>query len=128
MIYFIKPKNDNSSIWRFLKQIFKKHYPNETVLEQEHTQIQKSPNNVYFIINLQENNQYDGIKAAKNIRTEDSYGHIILLTDTLDYTRFFRSYVGFLGVINFKNYTLREIQEYLGFALKKQDNTSLSSV
>ncbi|AIY20403.1 hypothetical protein [Streptococcus salivarius] len=122
-IYIIQPFRYQQPLTKILKQLLKKKYPN-TRLKIKHRQgdIQKqklgTPTNVYFIIYDPQLKSWDGLHISKKIRQIEPKSILILVSTTMDHTKFFRSHIGFLGVINFHKFSKSEIEDYLEYCFK----------
>lgn len=98
-IYIIQPFRYQQPLTKILKQLLKKKYPN-TRLKIKHRQgdIQKqklgTPTNVYFIIYDPQLKSWDGLHISKKIRQIEPKSILILVSTTMDHTKFFRSQIG----------------------------------
>ena len=115
MIYVMQPFWYSKNFYNTVRDILEKDYPNKTIKRKSFCQIlpnHKTPN-TYFIINDVHLKSWNGLKTAKIIRNKDPKSHLILVSNELDYPKFFRSHLSFLGVLNLKELNKDEIKSYL---------------
>lgn len=119
MIYLIQPlffKNNN--IYKIIKNILCKH-PLITTKKISHLQLKQiKPNkNVYFIID-RKIPLMDGLSIAKKIREKDNTSHIIMITNDLNYKKYYRSHITFLAILELGNPQLyEELEDILNYIL-----------
>lgn len=122
MIYIIKPYFFYTQIIEDIRLYISKYYP-EIAIKTKYSHkfiISNQQVNTYFIINKTKSKIDESIQIAHQIRKKDYHGHIILITNQInDYTKLFRSHIGFLGIINENSYSKKELHQYLDFALEK---------
>lgn len=124
MIYLIQPLGYMHLIESIINSILIEKYPTTLLNIQQHYYKRKTlSTNIYFIIN-DPNFPFDGLKLSKTIRLNEPNAIIILATTELDYTKFFRTHIGFFGVINLKNTNKTEIEDYLKDSLKILEKSS----
>ena len=117
MIYLIQPFLYDSKVARKIKQFLKEQYPHQT-LTIRHSypkHMSNKDNHLYFIINDTRLKAWDGLNLSQEIRRKETKASIVLISNTLDYQSFFRSHVGFLGVIDLNH--LDDIEGYLNDCL-----------
>ncbi|HEM4697780.1 TPA: hypothetical protein U1032_002101 [Streptococcus suis] len=79
----------------------------------------KYSNNVYFIIHDTNYKIWDGFNIAKIIRQKDYTANIILITNDLDYQKYYRSHIRFLSIIDISSKQIEnDIQEILEYLIK----------
>ncbi|CAM2928489.1 Uncharacterised protein [Streptococcus acidominimus] len=124
-VYVIQPFRYRHPLAKILKQSLKKKYPGTKFkIKQNYTQQKTTFNNTYFIINNPQLKCWDGLQISKKIRENEPKAILILASTVMDYTTFFRSHIGFLGVIDLQNTTDAEIQSYLEDSIKMLSNNT----
>lgn len=111
MIYFIKPLLYQTSLKNMMFQIIKENFTNSTI---------QIINDIYFIIHDTNLSSWNGLEIAKTIRKYDKHSHIILVTNSLDYTLFFRSHVNFFDIIKMDNLEYCTIKQILNDSINLQ--------
>ncbi|MTB64141.1 hypothetical protein GGG87_03875 [Streptococcus sp. zg-86] len=124
MIYLIQPKHYPPSLYRLLRNIIEQTIPQETLIVQHDSNI-STINNLYFIIYDSQIPTWNGLTLARAIRQQDRLGHLILISNVLDYQTFFRSHIGFLDVLDNHQISCAELESYL-ILVKNQNLTSLT--
>ena len=114
-IYIIQPFRYQQALTKILKQLLKKKYPNTRLKIKQKL---GTPTNVYFIIYDPQLESWDGLHISKKIRQIEPKSILILVSTIMDHTKFFRSHIGFLGVINFHKFSKSEIEDYLEYCFK----------
>lgn len=114
-INLVKPWGYDTPIERIIKHFLKERYPHQTLRVRWNysTPRETKTTNTYFIINDPKIKSWDGLKLSKQIRLKEPHALLILASTELDYTKFFRSHIGFFGVVDLENLTENEIEDYL---------------
>ena len=115
IVYLVKPLGYRTPLEKIIKNFLKEKYPKQTLKVRRSYSTPKdvTTTNTYFIINDPKISSWDGLKLSKKIRLNEPQALLILASTELDYTRFFRSHVGFLGVLDLDNITESEIEDYV---------------
>ena len=126
IIYLIQPPEYNTPIEKFIESFLKENHPTKSLKIKRNYSLKQKPNakNTYFIINDPQVNSWDGLKIAQKIRSNEPNATLILASTELDYTKFFRSHARFLGVLDLKNTTQSEIDDYLTDSISTSQKTS----
>lgn len=101
MIYLVQP--------RFYPKSIQKRIQSHLQAKQQHLHLSHNdtikiePHNSYFIINDTRKKHWNGLNTAKQIRSKDPKGNLILISNDLDYTTFFRYHLSFLDIIDLNN-------------------------
>lgn len=116
MLYIIINDKYKQDVQKTITNYIQQHYFKVDIKIQETGQIYESQHhtNLYFIVNKH------GLDIAQYIRNHDQGGHIVLVTENIDYTQLFRSHIRFLGVIDSNHDVQAEIEDYIDFAMKNQ--------
>lgn len=101
-------------------QIIKENFTNNTIQIINDINIISHDNNIYFIIHDTNLSSWNGLEIAKTIRKYDKHSHIILITNSLDYTLFFRSHVNFFDIIKMDNLEYYTIKQILNDSINSQ--------
>lgn len=101
-------------------QIIKENFTNSTLQIINDINIISHDNNIYFIIHDTNLSSWNGLEIAKTIRKYDKHSHIILVTNSLDYTLFFRSHVNFFDIIKMDNLEYYTIKQILNDSINSQ--------
>lgn len=118
-VYVIQPFRYRHPLAKIIKHSLKKNYLGiKFKIKRNYTQKKTTANNTYFIINNPQLKCWDGLQISKSIRENEPTAILILASTVMDYTTFFRSHIGFLGVIDLQNTTKSEIESYLEDSLK----------
>ena len=118
-VYVIKPFRYRHPITKIIKQSIKEKYPNTKFkIQRKYNQKKTTHANIYFIINDPQLKSWDGLHIAHEIRNNEPKSLLILVSTVIDYTNFFRSHIGFLGIIDLQNTTISEIESYLEDSIK----------
>lgn len=119
MIYIIQPFRYKHPLAKIIRQFLKERYPKTRLkIKRNYNSLKTNLTNTYFIINDPSLKSWDGLKISKEIRNKEPKALLILASTTVDYTQFFRSHIGFLGVINLENTNKSEIENYLEDSIK----------
>lgn len=113
MIYLIQPLGYQTPLKEIIQHFLKKKYPYKTFRIKQTYTPKDTGVNTYFIINDPDIRYWDGLYISKKIRQHEPQAFIILASTELDYTRFFRSHVGFLGVIDLKYPIQQDVENYI---------------
>lgn len=121
IINLVKPWGYDTPIERIIKHFLKERFPNQSlrVSWDYITPREVKTPNTYFIINDPKIKSWDGLKLSKQIRLNEPQALLILASTELDYTKFFRSHVGFFGIVDLENLTENEIEDYLTDSLTR---------
>ncbi|HGA1494731.1 hypothetical protein HO965_10370 [Streptococcus suis] len=119
MFYIIEQQNKNLQISKIISDYLKNRYPR---IAFKILQSFKTPpshqSNTYFIINEDICLNEQELEVAKNIRKNDRFGHIILISKNIDYLQLFRSHINFLEIIDCNNNLKEEIYNCIDFLNK----------
>ena len=100
-IYVIQPLKYPHSLPQIIKQSLKEKHPNiRFQIKQNYIKKMSASTNIYFIINDPQLKSWDGLSISKKIRQNEPNSPLILASTIINYTQFFRSHIGFLGIIN----------------------------
>lgn len=118
MIYLLQPRDYPAKIRDILQQALKgKRVHFQTVSE---IPPPTDESHIYFIINDGENKRWSGMDYARAVRKQDRTGHLILISDDLDYRMLFRSHLSFLAAFTVKE-AQSAIREYLDDLLSDEN-------
>ncbi len=125
MIYLIQPLFYKADLKKIIQEYLKRSYPSHYLTTSHHLNF-PIPNhiNLFFVIYDSRLEDWDGIQQSKAIRSRpNGYSdHIILVSNQLNYTAFFRTHLRFLGIISSeeldKNEIIQYIDEYLSYQHK----------
>lgn len=110
----MQPFGYNSLLAKVIKTRLSEKYPNKTFkIKRNYTKNQADSINTYFIINDPSLKTWDGLKISQKIRLNEPKAILILVSTELDYIKFFRSHIGFFGIIDLKHTNSAEIESYL---------------
>lgn len=117
MIYLLQPILYKNIIYDIIKKNLLKHFTLKKITVHQLHIINNKNNNTYFIIHDKHLKSWDGFNISKTIRQKDHNAHIILITNDLDYPKYYRSHIRFLSIIdldsNQKEHEIQEILQYL---------------
>ncbi|EMO8691284.1 TPA: hypothetical protein ACHC9S_001413 [Streptococcus pyogenes] len=122
MIYIIEQQNSKPGIRPFIENYLKESYPKipfQTLKNSiDVTNIQP---NTYFIIN-NNNNSKDYLNLASEIRKNDQFGHIILISKNINYQSLFRSHIAFFEIIDSNQHPETQITNCIDFLYRNNSN------
>lgn len=122
MFYIIEQQRKNLQITSIISDYLKNRYPRTTFkILQSFKPDLSHQSNTYFIINEDICLNEEALEAVKNIRKNDQFGYIILISKNIDYQQLFRSHINFLEIIECDNNLKEEICNCIDFLHK---NTS----
>lgn len=126
MVYIIQPFGYKSSLTKIIKKFLNEKYPDKKfkIKRYYNTKNRTTLANTYFIINDPNLRSWNGLQISQKIRKNEPKAILILASTEIDYIKFFRSHVGFLGVIDINNINTSEIENYLEDSIKlsQKDN------
>lgn len=101
MIYLLQPQNYHSHLaeW-FVRQIQSYKYKDEVLIQSHCPQIDLNKTAFYFIILDNSRKDWEALKIAHFIRSQDPIASIILVTNYLDYQFFYRSHLSLFDIID----------------------------
>lgn len=118
-IYVIQPLKYPHSLPQIIKQSLKEKHPNiRFQIKQNYIKKMSASTNIYFILNDPQLKSWDGLSISKKIRQNEPNSPLILASTIINYTQFFRSHIGFLGIINLHETSQNEIESYLEDSIK----------
>lgn len=119
MFYIIEQENKSLQISKIISDYLKSRYPKTNFKIVQH--LKTSPahrSNLYFIINDDICLNEKELEIAKNIRKNDQFGHIILISKNINYLQLFRSHINFLEIIDSSSDSKKEIYNCIDFLSK----------
>lgn len=118
MIYLLQLRDYPAKIRNILQQALEgKRVRFQTVSEIPRP---TDESHTYFIINDVENETWSGMDCARAVRKQDRTGHLILISNDLDYHMLFRSHLSFLAAFTVKE-AQSAIREYLDELLSDEN-------
>ncbi|WP_167753838.1 hypothetical protein [Granulicatella sp. WM01] len=118
-MFYIIEQHKNLQITKIISNYLKNRYPRIVFkILQSFKAHPSHQSNTYFIINKDIYLNEQELEVAKNIRKNDRFGHIILISKNINYLQLFRSHINFLEIIDCDNNLKEEIYNCIDF-LKK---------
>ncbi|MCU9534106.1 hypothetical protein [Streptococcus sp. CSL10205-OR2] len=125
MIYLIKPVWYQSQLITIIQNYLKEKHPNKKlIIKRNYTHQPLNETNTYIVINDPKLITWDGLEISKNIRLYEPQALLILASTEIDHNKFFKSHVGFFGIIDIKNLSKKAIQNDIEDSIKLLDNQS----
>lgn len=119
MFYIIEQENKSLQISKIISDYLKSRYPKTNFKIVQN--LKTSPahrSNLYFIINDDICLNEKELEIAKNIRKNDQFGHIVLISKKINYLQLFRSHINFLEIIDSSSDSKKEIYNCIDFLSK----------
>lgn len=119
MFYIIEQQHKNLQITNIISDYLKNRYPRTAfkILQSFKANLPHQ-SNTYFIINEDICLNEQSLEVVKNIRRNDQFGYIILISKNIDYQQLFRSHINFLEIIDCDNNLKEEICNCIDFLNK----------